>query len=682
MNIFQDVKSEVNSICINTDQGVNQAFCQVMAQRLIDSGVIDEFNACHFDQTIKGQRIKIDGYTIDSDYKKVELFISKYDSEIGDLSTKKLERRDLSSLQKLADQFYDFAVSVSKSSYNEDSILFQILNDIKLSKNKIESLKIHIFADGHYTEDFNTYSVKKKGSGYTYTCELWDATGLRNLITDDGRFRNAIEIDMDKYNKSVHCLKTSSDKSLDTYLATFPGDIIADIYNRYGFRLLENNVRVFLQSKGKVNKGIKDTISSEPEKFIAFNNGLSVTVEDIEFNNVKNGKDFFTISKLSGLQIVNGGQTTASISESFFKDEEVDKVRKLSVPVKINLIRDKERKDHLITLISRYSNTQNGIKNTDIQSSHPYHTIMEVKSKTIRGPFGYWIYERLRGSYNQAVSNASNKNDFRKNNPKSRLLTKEYVSLMYYCTRGKPQLAVNGPQKLSLQFLKDVSLDFTNKKKEFVLPDDHFYKMVSAFILFMHCMKIQKEILKVNRYNPFVSYYTVAYVFSHPKYYFNYIKLFNSGEVSNQLDESLIDWLKKIRDIMETNADAIKADYREYYKKDTCWEKIIKKVFVLQRTVSGSSGKPPEFVDEEKKVAVIDDAIDRCMDIKPIIWRRVILFLQEKKSKSPKFQSNLMVCKNIYDMSSNNWKLRPSENIAKIAIDVFDAYSAESDINL
>ena len=151
-----------------------------------------------------------------------------------------------------------------------------LVRKLKLSKNKIESLKIHIFADGHYTEDFNTYSVKKKGSGYTYTCELWDATGLRNLITDDGRFRNAIEIDMDKYNKSVHCLKTSSDKSLDTYLATFPGDIIADIYNRYGFRLLENNVRVFLQSKGKVNKGIKDTISSEPEKFIAFNIGVNI----------------------------------------------------------------------------------------------------------------------------------------------------------------------------------------------------------------------------------------------------------------------------------------------------------------------------------------------------------------------------------------------------------------------
>ena len=123
------------------------------------------------------------------------MFISHYDSELGDLNIKKLERRKISLLQKLANQFYDFAIKINRKSYNEESELFQILNDIKLTKNNLESLRVHILADGHYsTEDFNTYSSNRKGMNYTYTCELWDATSLKNLISEDGKQRNAIQL--------------------------------------------------------------------------------------------------------------------------------------------------------------------------------------------------------------------------------------------------------------------------------------------------------------------------------------------------------------------------------------------------------------------------------------------------------------------------------------------------------
>ncbi|MDB2371090.1 AIPR family protein [Alphaproteobacteria bacterium] len=676
MSIFQDIKTEVNSICVNSDKSLNEAFCEVVTDRLRDAGVIDDFIPCHFDQVLEGKRIKIDGYSLDEECTKLELFISHYDSELGDLNIKKLERKNISLLQKLASQFYDFAIKINRKSYNEESELFQILNDIKLTKHNLESLRVHILADGHYsTEDFNTYSSKRKGMNYTYTCELWDATSLKSLISEDGRQRNAIEIDLNKFSKNVPCLKTSSNENLETYLATFPGDIIAEIYNRYEFRLLENNVRVFLQSKGKVNKGIKETIANEPEKFISFNNGLSVTVEDIELERSDNDQNFFKISKLIGLQIVNGGQTTATIREAYFKDEEIENVRKLSVPVKINLIKDKEKKDHLITLISRYANTQNGIKNTDIQSSHPYHTQMEIKSKTIRGPFGYWFYERLRGSYNLAVSRSTNQSEFRKNNPKSRLLTKEYVTMMYYCVIGNPYLAVKGPQNLSLQFLKDINDKFQNKRsKQFILPDDHFYKIIAAYIVFKKCMDLQKIDLNINMYNPFVAYYTVAYVFNHPNYYFDHMYLFKAGEITEELNNTLLEWLQVIRENMEDRAKSLRSDFREYFKKDSCWDSVKKLKLKITK-------KPNEYTEEEKRVVISNSPIDKCMEVDARVWKRVILFLQSKKSKTKSFQSDLEVCKSLYDMANSKWKSKPSENIASIAMRIFDIYASESEIN-
>ena len=458
-------------------------------------------------------------------------------------------------------------------------------------------------------------------------------------------------------------------------MAAFPGDVIAEIYNQYEFRLLENNVRVFLQSQGKVNKGIKKTISEEPEKFISFNNGLSVTVEDIELEKIGTDKSSFKISKLVGLQIVNGGQTTATIREAYFKDEKIENVRKLSIPVKINVIKDNEKQDHLISLISRYANTQNGIRNTDIQSSHSYHLQMEIKSRSIRGPFGYWFYERLRGSYRLAISKSINKNEFRKNNPQSRLLTKEITSLMYYCFNGSPHLAVKGPQNLSLQFLKDITKEFENKrKKEFLLPDDHYFKIVAANIVFQTCMNIQKKELKVNKYNPFVAYYTLAYCFNHPKYNLDYNYIFNAGAVSEDLYKILVDWLEVIRENMEGRATSLNSDFREYYKKENCWESVSKLKLNLKT-------KPQEYTTEEKRIIKIDGPIDRCMEIKPNHWKRVILFLQSKKINTKTYQSDLEICKNIYLLSEKKWKVKPSENVAVLALKLFDMYASESEIN-
>ena len=60
-----------------------------------------------------------------------------------------------------------------------------------------------------------------------------------------------------------------------------PGRMLASIYDRWGARLLEQNVRVFLQARGNVNKGIRNTLEKDPSMFFAYNNGITATAESV-----------------------------------------------------------------------------------------------------------------------------------------------------------------------------------------------------------------------------------------------------------------------------------------------------------------------------------------------------------------------------------------------------------------
>src|SRR5690606_3647127 len=117
------------------------------------------------------------------------------------------------------------------------------------------------------------------------------------------------------------------------YLCVLAAPFLYELYRKYSTRILEKNVRSFLQFRG-VNKGIKETIKSHPELFIAYKNGLTITAVDAELTE-ENGKVY--LKSLKDFQIVNGGQTTASIY--FSKKEGLD-ISKVKVMAKINVAKD------------------------------------------------------------------------------------------------------------------------------------------------------------------------------------------------------------------------------------------------------------------------------------------------------------------------------------------------------
>ena len=123
------------------------------------------------------------------------------------------------------------------------------------------------------------------------------------------------------------------DADYDAYLGIVPGKFLADIYLKYGSKLLQGNIRAFLSVRGKVNKGIRDTIINHPENFFTFNNGIAIVARSVSFSD-----DGTLITSLKDPQIINGGQTTASLANAIIKKEARHGMDNLYVPMKLTVL--------------------------------------------------------------------------------------------------------------------------------------------------------------------------------------------------------------------------------------------------------------------------------------------------------------------------------------------------------
>ncbi|MFA4885878.1 MAG: AIPR family protein, partial [Desulfotomaculaceae bacterium] len=232
---------------------------------------------------------------------------------------------------------------------------------------------------------------------------VWDIDRLYRCVSS-GKMRETVEIDfVEEFNASIECIENKMSDKCSVYLALLPGNILALLYEKHGARLLERNVRSFLQTKGQVNKGIRDTLRDEPDMFLAYNNGISVTAERVEIIRDENGKP--SITKIRDMQIVNGGQTTASIFNSHNDRKIKADLTNVFVQMKLSVIEDATQMDEIVPKISAYANTQNKIQVADFSANDPFHRKIEEISRVTWAPAQggmkplNWFYERARGQY-------------------------------------------------------------------------------------------------------------------------------------------------------------------------------------------------------------------------------------------------------------------------------------------
>lgn len=292
--------------------------------------------------------------------------------------------------------------------------------------------------------------------------EVWDLIRLARVCGGTGDEPVSIDFSV-AFDRTLACLTTSpAPDGIQVLLTAIPGEILARIYNTYRARLLERNVRSFLQFTGKVNQGIRDTILTNPSRFLTYNNGLAATAAEVVMEDLGDG--LARIRAVRDFQIVNGGQTTASIASAVRRDQA--DVSAVSVAMKLSVV-PREMLDNLVPLIARYANTQNRIQEADFSANHPWHVALERLSRETWTPAAgdtprgtRWFYERSRGQYadeSATLNSPAAKRRFREDNPTTQRFTKTDLAKFILSWDQRPDIVSRGAQKAFVAFMKQLS---------------------------------------------------------------------------------------------------------------------------------------------------------------------------------------------------------------------------------
>ena len=389
----EQVISEINDRTsgIDGEGGYREpAFVRYVAEILEDTGAIEESDVRYCEKPSIRPAVRVNGYGFDEARNELYLFACVF-VQSEELHT--VPKAKLASAMQHAANVY---AQVKKGLHNQVEVAseeYPMLRDIYDSLGTINRIRVFVMTDGLATVKFLDELVV---GGLPITGEVWDLRRLSRCVSA-GHGNEPIEIDFEVITgQPIRAVEMpDSDDIYKTYLAILPATALYEIYKEYGSRLLELNVRSFLQATGAVNKGIRDSLRNQPARFLAYNNGISVTVESLVPSRV-NGE--LAIKSLSGLQIVNGGQTTASI----YRAGSVDRadLSKVFVQAKITVV-NPAHLNEMVSNISRYANTQNTIQSADFSSNDPYQVELEKLSRSIWTPdqSGLWFFERARGQY-------------------------------------------------------------------------------------------------------------------------------------------------------------------------------------------------------------------------------------------------------------------------------------------
>ena len=376
---------------------------------------------------------------------------------------------------------------------------------------------------------------------------------------------------------------SSDNEDYQSFIAIIPGICLANLYERYGARLLEQNVRSFLQFSGKINKGIRDTIKKEPHMFLAFNNGLAATADHIELD-----EDNRYITKISNLQIVNGGQTTASIYHTFKKDKA--DISKIFVQAKVSVIKRIEEYSNIVSRISRYANTQNKVNDADFTANNPYLVALEKLSRCVLTPRTensvnqtYCFFERARGQY----KNLRMKEGFTKvrqkafdlKYPKNQMFTKvelaKYINAYAEVYEGKklvigPHIVVKGNEKNFAKFINNNLPSALSK-----INNIYYEDTIAKAILFRAMDKLygtKKSETNIGELKQVVVPYTISLLTILTNNRLNLYKIWKEQSISEQLSSFLYDLMKQVNNFILKESPV--SHYIEWSKKEECWEKI------------------------------------------------------------------------------------------------------------
>ncbi|HET7463296.1 MAG TPA: AIPR family protein [Longimicrobium sp.] len=555
---------EVNDRALRSADGAawtENAFVDVVSEHLAEIGMLDNPVVCFHQGRLGSGMLRLNGYAFPDDGDRIDLLIAMYQGEREPLTIASAE------LSRAAGQAARAIQAAARGSHREmekasdQYAMMQRLSE--LLESGIREARVFVLTDGV----FPAKGVKPLSVGEVrVTFELYDLRRLMRTM-GTGQTREIIDIDLESIGLSaIPCVEMpAAGGEYESFLAIFPGEALYRLYEEFGPRLLEFNVRAFLQATGKVNRGIRDTLRDEPHHFMAYNNGISATADEIR---TQTGPDGVTIIGFRGLQIVNGGQTTASIHRARKRDR-MD-LSKVHVAAKITRL-PADRVEEMVPKISRFANTQNVIQEADFSSNEPFHITLERLSKTVWAPGerSRWFYERSRGQYRTAMniegSTPARLREFRERTPASQRFAKTDLARAVNGWNRLPHVVSGGAQKNFVLFMKELR----EQRGAVWEPDENYYReAVSQVILLAGAQRIvRQEGFPAYRAN--IACYLVAYLSHRTGGRLLLDEIWRRQGFSAGLDRLLRAWSHAInRRIQESAAGK---NVTEWCKKEACW---------------------------------------------------------------------------------------------------------------
>lgn len=588
-NYIEELKSDVSSLVYSEGEGASfedkfTEYCIEVFESIGKSEGARVLSYVH-PNSQGGIEWKINGYCLKDLFKDenkkeyfetLDLFITNYKIDSYEHNiTKDDYTKSLNQIKRFINSAFKRHIDYIDPSHTELNELIKIIGK---QGNDFDRINVYFLINGFSNHDKEKIDV----TDVDVFVHTWDVSRLFKINVSNST-HEPIEIDFEKFSENrngLQCLQVPNiDEMYDCYLAIVPGEILAKLYKEFSNELLESNVRAFLGQAGKFNKGIRDTIRNRPQMFLPYNNGITATAESVETKLVDN---HLVITKLNDFQIVNGGQTTASLyhTQKKFKDADLSKI---FVQMKLTVIKDKEEKNNEVPNISRFANSQNKVSELDLSSNNPYFIQIEnlSRKKYVVNPENknqsfLWFFERANGQYRETLNKQtpSEQKKFKEQNPSDLKFVKSDVAKFINIWDLEPYYVSQGSQKNFIHFTKKVN-EAVSKNK---LPGENFYrKLIANAILFKTIDKLfgRKNVDAIGDTN--LKSFTVAYTVS----YFHHLtnnrldlwKIYEEQKTDVFLNGYFKSILLFVYNHLVTEAN--NSLISEYAKRESSWTKLI-----------------------------------------------------------------------------------------------------------
>jgi hypothetical protein len=565
---FHDFMQDIYARAEAGSQFNEPVFVERMCDFLVEQAVLEEPTLVSYKK--ETGRLKLDAWEYIANNGNLTLIVSEFREQLEILTqtaADKVFKRATRFFEKSLDQrFY--------SSLEESDPAWSLANGIFKIQADITKVRIIILTNALLSSRLQSLKESKL-KGFKCSFDIWDMERLYRVETS-GTGKESIVIDFEhEFGKSLPCLPAfTGSGTFQSYLLAIPGELMAGLYEKHGERLLEQNVRTFLQFRGNVNKGMRNTIINEPRMFFAYNNGITATAEAVEIDD-ENGSE--RIKLIKNLQIVNGGQTTASLYTALIKSKA--NLEHVYVQMKLTIV-PSEQLEQVVPKISEYANTQNKVNAADFSSNHPFHLKIEEFSRRLWAPSlegglreSHWYYERTRGQYANAQANLTNaqKKEFLTQNPRIQMFSKTDLAKFHYAWEKQPHIVSLGAQKNFAKFASEISKGWVDNEPMF--NELYFKEIIAKALVFRF---LDRSLMKQSWYG---GYKANIIAYSIAKFselvtvtgkHLDLSLIWKRQQLTETTQKHLLGIARAVNDCIQDTPEGI-TNVTEWCKKTQCW---------------------------------------------------------------------------------------------------------------